>query len=203
VGKKPEIQVEFAGAVRPDSLLVLLDGTDITQLLDLAENGFRYQPVLVLPAGMHSLSISVSDAEGRQFQKNVSFTTRHSKTFDEVYTSNDASLIYETILSNPDAFPQVPDSKVEGNLRSDTKIKKDQLESTFTTNLRYFDQNLPSPYIQKGITVANWLFTGSYTKDFMKFKADIGDVMVNETMYTVSNLARRAEFLASSMTMFS
>jgi hypothetical protein len=196
VGKKPEIQAEFSGKIRPDTLLVLLDGTDITQLLDLTEKGFRYKPFLVLPAGMHTISISASDAEGRQLRRDISFTTRHSRTFDEVYTSNDASLIYETILSNPDAFPYIPDSKVEGNLRSDTKIREGPWESTFTTNLRYFDQNLPSSYIQKGFTVANWLFTGSYSKDLMKLKTEIGDVMVNETMYTVSNLARRGGVLA-------
>jgi hypothetical protein len=45
--------------------------------------------------------------------------------------------------------------------------------------------------LKKGIDVANWLFTGSYTKDILKFKTSIGDVQVNETQYTVAGLARR------------
>jgi hypothetical protein len=194
IGKKPEIQIEFLSPVRTDTLLVLLDGSDITQLLDATGKGFHYTPFLVLPAGMHTISISATDGEGRQLQRNISFRSRHTDTFQEAYTNNEASVIYETPITNPDDSPQVPDTKVEGNLRSDTKIKEGAWESTFNTNLRYFDQNLPSP-IQKGLTVANWLFTGSYAKDLMKLKAAIGDVQVNETMYTVSNLARRGGVL--------
>ena len=194
IGKKPEIQIEFLSPVRTETLLVLLDGSDITQLLDTTGKGFQYKPFLVLPSGMHTLSISASDGEGRQLQRNISFSTRHTKTFQEAYTNNDASVIYETPLTNPDNFPQIPDSKVEGNLRSDTKIKEGAWESTFNTNLRYFDQSLPTT-IQKGISVANWILTGSYSKDLMNLKAAIGDVQVNETMYTVSNIARRGGLL--------
>lgn len=194
IGKKPEIQIEFLNPVRADTLLVLFDGADITQLLDITEKGFHYTPFLVLPAGMHTISISASDREGKQLQRNISFTSRHSRTFQEAYSNSDASFIYETPLTNPDKFPQIPDSKVEGNVRSDTKIKEGAWESTFNTNLRYFDQSLPST-IQKGISVANWIFTGSYAKDLMNLKAAIGDVQVNETMYTVSNLARRGGVL--------
>ena len=197
IGKKPEIRVEFSGAVRPETLLVLIDGMDVTQLLDISEKGFHYQPLLVLPAGMHTISISANNREGIRLQRNISFTTRHYKTFQEAYTNNDASVIYETPLINHDKFPQIPDSKIEGNLKSDTKIRQGPWEFTFNTNLRYFDQNLPAvpATIQKGLTAVNWTFTGSYTKDMLKMKTMIGDVLVNETMYTVSNLARRGGVL--------
>ena len=116
IGKKPEIQIEFLNPVRADTLLVLFDGADITQLLDITEKGFHYTPFLVLPAGMHTISISASDREGKQLQRNISFSSRHSRTFQEAYSNNNASAIYETPLTNPDNFPQIPDSKVEGNL---------------------------------------------------------------------------------------
>ena len=194
IGKKPEIRVEFPEPLPVDTLIVILDGTDITQLITVSAKGFSYNPFMVLNAGSHSLSISATDKEGRQLQKNYSFTTRHSVPFEEAYSSNEASLIYDTILSEPDKFPHIPDSKIEGNLRSDTKIREGAWEGTFNTNLRYFDQNLPS-YIPKGMSVANWIFNGSYTKDLLKLKASVGDVQVNETMYTVSNLARRGGLL--------
>jgi hypothetical protein len=192
IAKKPEIRAEFPEPFPVQTLIVILDGTDITQLLAVSDKGFVYNPFMVLNAGSHSLSISVTDKEGRQLQKNYSFTTRHSVPFEEAYSSNEASVIYETILSEPDKYPQIPDSKVEGNLRSDSKIREGAWESTFNTNIRYFDQNLPVMMpMQKGFDVANWIFNTSYAKDNLRLKASIGDVQVNETQYTAFNLARK------------
>jgi hypothetical protein len=192
VGKKPEIRVKFSEPVLPQTVVVILDGTDITQLITLSEKEFEYKPFLVLAAGLHNLNISAADKEGRQLQKVFSFSTRHTSTFEEAYTSNEASVIYETILSNPDSQPYIPDSRVEGNLRSDSKIKDKEWEFTFNTNLRYLDQNLPIMLpLQKGIDVANWTFNGSYTKDNLRLGTSIGDVQVNETPYTAYSLARK------------
>jgi len=192
IGKKPDIKIEFLEPITSNSLLVILDGADITQLLTVTDKGFEYTPVMVLAAGSHNLSISATDKEGRQLQKNISFSTRHSITFEEAYSSNEASVIYETILSEPDKFPNIPDSRVEGNLGSSSKIKDKEWEFTFNTNVRYLDQNLPVMVpMQKGFEVANWVFNSSYTKDNMRLNASIGDVQVNETQYTAYGLARK------------
>jgi len=192
IGKKPDIKIEFLEPITSNSLVVILDGADITQLLLITDKGFEFTPVMVLPAGSHNLSISATDKEGRQLQKNISFSTRHTITFEEAYSSNEASVIYETILSEPDKFPNIPDSKVEGNLSSNSKIKEKEWEFTFNTNVRYLDQNLPVMVpMQKGFEVANWIFNSSYTKDNLRLKASIGDVQVNETQYTAYGLARK------------
>ncbi len=192
IGKKPDIKIEFLEPITPNTLVVILDGADITQLLLITDQGFEFTPVMVLPAGSHNLSISAKDKEGRQLQKNISFSTRHTITFEEAYSSNEASVIYETILSEPDKFPNIPDSRVEGNLSSNSKIKDKEWEFTFNTNVRYLDQNLPVMVpMQKGFEVANWVFNSSYTKDNMRLKASIGDVQVNETQYTAFGLARK------------
>jgi len=192
IGKKPDIKIEFLEPITSNSLVVILDGADITQLLLITDKGFEFTPVMVLPAGSHNLSISATDKEGRQLQKNISFSTRHTITFEEAYSSNEASVIYETILSEPDKFPNIPDSRVEGNLGSSSKIKDKEWEFTFNTNVRYLDQNLPVMVpVQKGFEVANWVFNSSYTKDNMRLKASIGDVQVNETQYTAYGLARK------------
>jgi hypothetical protein len=192
IGKKPDIKIEFLEPITPNSLVVILDGADITQLLLITDKGFEFTPVMVLPAGSHNLRIAATDKEGRQIQKNISFSTRHTITFEEAYSNNEASAIYDAILSEPDKFPNIPDSKVEGNLASNSKIKDKEWEFTFNTNVRYLDQNLPvmAP-MQKGFEVANWVFNSSYTKDNMRLKASIGDVQVNETQYTAYGLARK------------
>jgi len=192
IGKKPDIKIEFLEPITSNSLVVILDGADITQLLRITDKGFEFTPVMVLPAGSHNLSISATDKEGRQLQKNISFSTRHTITFEEAYSSNEASVIYETILSEPDKFPNIPDSRVEGNLSSNSKIKDKEWEFTFNTNVRYLDQNLPVMVpMQKGFEVANWVFNSSYIKDNLRLKASIGDVQVNETQYTAFGLARK------------
>ena len=99
ISKKPEIRVEFPEPLPVQTMIVMLDGTDITQLLAVSDKGFVYKPFMVLNAGSHSLSISVTDKEGRQLQKNYSFTTRHSVPFEEAYSSNEASVIYDTNLT--------------------------------------------------------------------------------------------------------
>jgi hypothetical protein len=196
ISKKPEIKVEFLEPIDAKTLLVVLDSTDITQLITVTDKGFEYKPFLVLPAGSHNLSITATDKEGSQLHKTVSFTTRHTKTFEEAHTDNELSVYYETVLEKPDEASNVPYSRAEGNLKSDTKIKEKEWEFTFNTNVRYLDQSLPvvSP-LKKGFDLANWIFKGSYTKDDLKIGTSIGDIQINETPYTVSNLARRGGML--------
>ncbi len=56
-GKKPEIKVEFLTTIAPGSLVVLLDGMDITQVVSATDKGFTYSPALSLPAGDHAVLV--------------------------------------------------------------------------------------------------------------------------------------------------
>lgn len=191
ISKNPQIKAEFLELLNLSALVVLLDGTDITQMLNVTEKGFEYKSLIVLPSGMHNLHITATDKDGRELQKQISFTTRHSKTFQDAYINNEASIVYETVLIKPETS-SVPNSKLEGNIRSDTKVKGKEWEFTFNTNIRFLDQSTPvlSPQ-KKGFNLANWILTNTYSKENLIFKTSIGDVMINETPYTVMNLARR------------
>jgi len=192
IAKKPEIKVGFIMPVATETLLVLLDGTDVTQLVTATARGFEFTPFQVLAAGTHTLSITVEDSEGKQVQKSITFSNRHSDAFEEAYTDNEASVNYEAVVEKPDEATYIPYSKVEGNIRSDTKIREKEWNFGFQTNVRYLDQSLPvGEPLRKGFTVANWIFTGSYIKDTLKFNVGIGDVQINESQYTVYGLARR------------
>ncbi len=196
VGKKPLIKAEFTRAVTPGTLFVTLDSTDITQLLTVNDTGFEYRPFVVMQAGSHTLNITVSGKDGNRLEKTVSFSTRHTESAQEAYTDNDLSMVYESTLKKPEKATTTPYSKIEGNLRSDTKIRNNELQFTFNTNLRYLDQSLPvlSP-LKKGIDAANWLLTGSFSRGSTNIKASFGDVQVNETAYTVMSLARKGGVL--------
>ncbi len=195
IGRRPNIKGEFRTKVREGSLLLVLDGIDITQLATVTGNGFSYRPVLVLAAGSHSLTISAKGEDGTDLQKSISFNTRHSEFLDEAAMNNELTVNYEGNLGRHNVQPSEPSSKVESNFRSETRVKDKEWLLSFVTNIRYLDQNAPlggngNP-IKKGFNLADWLLTLSYNKDKTSFLANLGDVQVNESTYTVSGLARR------------
>ena len=216
VGKKPDIGAEFSGPTTPDSLFVALDQTDVTQLVKRTETGFRYTPILALLPGSHTLRIVVADQNGARHERVVPFTSRHTQAFEEASAKNDLSAIYQYAAVKPDVATAggssqatIPRSKIEGNLKTDAKVKEQAWEFALTSNARYFDQSAPaaSP-LDKGVNIANWLATGTYTREQLKTKLSLGDVQVTETPYTISGLSRKgtvfdAEYDVASLHLFS
>ncbi len=190
IGKRPDIQAEFGGQF--EELLVILDGTDVTQLIKKTEKGFVYKPIGNLAPGTHVLKIVAKSKEGKEMQSEYSFRTRHYEAFDEASSSNLLSVISETYLGKPGYGDATPYRKVEGNIKSDNKIKKGEWEATLDTNIRYLEQSeSPQDPQKRGFDVANWTFTGSYNKEQTKMKLSLGDVLVDESPYTVSGLSRK------------
>jgi hypothetical protein len=190
VGKKPDIKVEFIGPSVRNNFLVTLDGTDITQIVTLSDKGFEYRPVMPMSVGFHTLVITASDGSGTQMQKTVTFRSRHTKVLEEASSNNEASVIYSQNIVKPKSTTSTTadfNSKIEGNLKSDNKIKDGNWEVTLNGNVRYFDQDVPAPSpVTKGVDVANWLMTGTYQKDSLKLQASVGDVQVTETSNTIN-----------------
>ncbi len=211
IGKRPEVKGVFRCTLTPGSYVVMLDGVDVTQLMDVTAEGFTYRPEMLVTTGSHSLSVSYTGADNLPHQFAVNFSIRHSEKFGEIYSKNDVSLLYEGALvrkdSTADAAAPIytegqnvapsttatyPSSKIEGNLASESRVKEGPWNVAFTTNVRYFDQDIPvMDPLKKGFTVANWLFTGNYEKDRVKMKLSAGDIMINETPYTISGFSRK------------
>ncbi|HBI47129.1 MAG TPA: hypothetical protein DDX93_00125 [Smithella sp.] len=211
IGKRPEIKGVFRCPLTPGSYVVMLDGVDITQLMDVTAEGFTYRPETLVTTGSHSLSVSYTGADNLPHQFAVNFSIRHSEKFGEIYSKNDVSLLYEGALvrkdSTADAAVPVytegqnvapsttaayPSSKIEGNLASESRVKEGPWNVSLTTNVRYFDQDIPvTDPLKKGFNVANWLFTGNYEKDRVKMKLSAGDIMINETPYTIAGFSRK------------
>ena len=192
IEKKPKIKVRFLKPLKIETLVVLFDSTDITQLLEIKDDGFEYKPFMVISAGEHRISINVEDAEGNKLQKEISFSTKHTRSFEELVTQNDLTATYETPLKKPDYPEDFPDQKFEANLGSQNWLKKGNWRFDLNTNIRYYDQNTPlSPPLKKGIDVINWLITGTYNRGDFNFKGNVGDVQITETPYTAPSLSRR------------
>jgi hypothetical protein len=192
ISKKPVIKCSIKVPFDPQKLLVLLDGTDISGILEITPEGFEYRPMGVLISGPHTLSITAYTAEGMELKKDFTFSTRHSKTFEEAYSNNEVTTLYEKKLGQSEKAITYPSWKEESNLASDSKLKEKGWEFSFNTNVRHFDQNLPvTPPLEKGLSLANYLFQGKYTANRFSFLSEIGDVQINETSNTVQGLARR------------
>ena len=69
--EKPDIKVEFTGQF--EGLLVMLDNTEVTQIVKKTENGFTYKPITNLAAGAHILKVTSKDREGKTIQKEFGF----------------------------------------------------------------------------------------------------------------------------------
>jgi len=190
IGKRPDIRVELTGSL--ESLVVMLDSTDVTQMINKTEKGFTYKPIVNLSSGFHSLKVMGKDGEGKEIQNEFGFQIRHYNAFDEASSNNLLSVISETYLGRSGYGDTTPYRKIEGNIKSDNKLKKDEWEATLNTNIRYLEQSEhPQDPLKRGFDTANWIFTGSYTKETTKAKISLGDVLVNETPYTVNALSRK------------
>jgi hypothetical protein len=146
----------------------------------------------VLLSGNHTLSITAYTAEGMELKKDFTFSTRHSAAFEEAYSNNEITTLYEKLLGKSDEATNQHSWKEESNLSSDSKLKEKEWEFRFNTNVRHFDQNLlVTPPLEKSFSLANYLLQGKYTGNRFDFLAETGDVLINETSNTVQGLARR------------
>lgn len=210
LGKRPEIKGVFRCPLSSGSYVVMFDGIDVTQLMDVTPEGFTYRPEMLTPSGSHSLSVSYTGPDNATHQSAVNFSIRHSEKIGDLYSKNDVTILYEGALITedstadaaapvytgqnviPSATATLPRSKIEGNLASENRIKEGPWNVSLTTNVRYFDQDIPvMEPLKKGVTVANWLITGNYEQDRLKMKLSAGDVMINETPYTIAGFSRK------------
>ncbi len=191
IAKRPEIRIGLASVPPWEAMLVLLDNADITALLEPRDDGFSYNPVQILGAGAHQLSVTLLLADGRQLEQSFAFASRHSETLLEAYSINQLSVEFEGAAVPADA-PLAPDTKVEANLQHDSRIGQPGWQYSLTTNARYFDQNEPALAPQsKGLDLANMTLSARYQQRELGLSADVGDVQVDQSPYTLSGLARR------------
>lgn len=191
IGRRPEIRAVFSG-VPPAELFVTLDGTDITPLLERSMTGFSFRPPRALPAGSHQLSITARDASGSESLVSSGFSSRHGTNLLEAASQNEIGYTYDVALATHQ-YPQgQPKQKLEGILRTESRIKTDHWNMSFSGGMRHVEQNTaPVAPLTRGVEATNWLFTLGYNRDTTSAEARYGDIQINETNYTVANLARR------------
>ena len=195
IGKKPVINCVITIPFAKENLLVTLDRTDITELIELSKDGFVFKPFQVLTPGQHTIGVTVTTPEKKEYKKDFSFSIRHSKTFEQASSTNDVTVLYEAMAQRrvPEGTTdETPYSKFEGNVTSNSKIKEKGFEASLSTNIRYLEQNtqVDSP-LYKGFTIPNYLLSAKYKGEQGEVLGETGDVSINESQNTVQGLSRR------------
>lgn len=217
IAKKPEIILKNLSPLGNEPPLVLLDGMDVSALLVYQGGRYSIKPVMVLPAGEHSLYIAAYDSNGNPIEQEFFFSTRHSETFEEAYSNNELSIIYKGVLNHytkneapveegdgewiiDDASYQSPEepvddfshASIDAYLSSDSVIRDGNWSTSFVTNIRYYNQRADILEPEKrGFNLIDILLSTRYSGEKLNMEIGLGDNALQESRNTVDNLYRR------------
>jgi len=196
IGKKPVIRLSIAAPFERENILVILDGVDITPILEILPDGLAYTPIQILSAGAHLLGVMGYTTDGREFSREFQFTSRHSQTFDEAYSENELTAVFATVINKSDKL-DLPYSKVDINLASTSTLKEKGWDLSLTGNLRHLDQSdsVEEP-LNKGINLIDYSLKLGFIRDRFGLSVDVGDTIIEETENTHQQLARRGGQIA-------
>ncbi len=183
---KPSIVIETDSVASAETLLILLDGVDITNALDFSSSGFNFRPVQPIQNGPHQLYLTLTLADGSTEERIFSFST-----FTRVSSNTEISAIYEQVLDKSSHLTN-PQRNFAANLGNTSTFTEGNWQIGLTTNLRWLDRSIPMYEPEKkGIDLVNYLVFASYQKEDFSLQLNAGDLQIQETQNTVMGLARR------------
>lgn len=201
ISKKPVIECSIEASYQRESLYVLLDQTDVSDLAVFTNKGFSIKPFLVLPAGQHRVYVSFEDEYGQLHEGEISFTSRQSEPFETAVSNNSISAVYSRVIAKTGDAKSRPlsDWGVEGNLSTENTIAQDSYKVSLQANARYIDQEkgLEEP-LEKGVELVDFLLKGDVDAGGASLSGAIGDVSIEGTEYTIGSLSRRGVTLGAS-----
>jgi hypothetical protein len=198
IAKKPRIEAAFTQPMNVQSLLVMLDGIDISQVLKSNAEGFSFLPIQVLPPGPHTLTISGTTARGESISQTFSFSTRHYETLEKGFSENQLTVLGQAALGRSEnREEQVPDKRLEAGLRTSSQVREQGLDLAFNADLKFMDQDIPATAPEKkGLDLIDFLLSTDYVRGDMTTHAEIGDTQVDLSKNTLSYLLRRGAQLS-------
>ncbi len=193
IAKRPKIEAVFTKPIAPQTLFIMLDGMDITQLAVVNARGFVYTPIQVLAPGNHTLTVSGESGQGQTFTQELTFTTRHYQNLELGYSENELTFVGQGKLAKSESMEgQVPDEKIEVNLRSVSKIQEKGFDLSFNTNVRYLHQDIePIAPEKTGADLIDFLLSTHYTQGSVTTHAELGDTDIVLSENTLPYLRRR------------
>ncbi len=138
--KKPDIQAAFTESVDPDSLIIMLDDTDITAAAEITKAGFHCLPPVVLSAGQHVVYIAGNSDSG-PFEQTIPFTFRQSQRFDELSTTNEWTMNLRAGNFHSNKSDDFVSTSIDSTLQHESTIKKGNWQLSLSAGARLLSQN--------------------------------------------------------------
>jgi len=203
IAKKPPVKARFSLEIVPESLMIILDRTDVTQLIKISENELVYEPFEVLPAGKHRITFFGKTEKGKDVQETYNFSTRHTPLFKEAYSKADLSSLGEACIKVHQEAQSLPGASLDTNMDLEGKAARENIHLDAAASLRYFNQDIPVELpLKKGFDIAGFSSNGEYEKNGSRIKLSLGDVQVSESSLTVDRLFQRGAFSRYSNSSF-
>lgn len=196
VAKKPAIRVAFEVPIDPATVHVLLDGMDVTSLVERTDGGLAFAPRHVLPGGEHVLQVQARTLDGLDLLREFHFGTRHSPAFTELASRLQMGLEAEGLAARRDVPQSDPSYRSQGEIQYRLQAARNDWDSSFESNLWYLNQKLEVfPPQHEGLELASYRLHAGARGETYGLSADIGDVQILGSNRTLGSLARRGATL--------
>ncbi len=209
-GRKPAIEADFGGDVDINSIIILLDGMDITPASKLTPEGVSYSSPVPVSGGEHSVEIQGAYTDGNPLLITWSFSVRHSERFDELGFSADLTVAYTNNFRTREDSSPIPGYIVEAGGPVNFHVRKGGKEFSLGGSAYYLqeDETLQPQTADKGADFRNFLITGRWAGDKSVTSLSTGDIGITESNFTAPYLYRRGisfnkDFSRTSLALYS
>lgn len=196
ISKKPKIRIALTVPVEPGSVHILLDGIDITRVIERTGNTLSYVPETVLPGGDHVLQVSARTSDGLDLYREFRFATRHSASFTQLASGLRVGLEAEGVAAHRDTPEPDPSYRMQGDIDYRLDAIRNRWEASIDTNLWYLNQKLDVfPPQHEGLDLASYRLHAATYSNRYAIAADAGDLQIEGTNRVLGILARRGASL--------
>lgn len=188
------LRVNISQSQQVKSMLVVLDNTDVTQLIQVDSQGFSYVPVMPLSSGAHQLLVALTLQSGRMLQRDFSFTVEQRP--QQQSTASNAVMhgqleVGSLVKDNDYAVTQ--DYRVRANFNHENTWQGQQWQGQFQTELWYFNQGFDQGLLEdKRVELIDYRYRLERSLgDRQQFGLELGDLSINSSPITAWRLSRR------------
>jgi len=147
---RPAIRIAYEdkeSQVDTESVRLLLDGRDVTQLSEVDEKGITFTPPMDLSHGKHTVTLAMSDIYGNRIKpQSWTFSVPRSRKWDlergEARLQWDAEMRHKLVDKETN---QQPSWNINSSLTADASAEWRDVKTSFNANLWYVEEQGPAP----------------------------------------------------------
>ena len=192
VAKKPLLRIHVDVPYDRESVLVMLDGADISSLVRTEDKALTYTPTQVLAPGSHTLTVALRAQSGLDLSQEFRFSSRHTQSFAQFANRAQFGAEAEGLLDRRESLQPEQEYNATGDINYGLQVSEGRWDTSFETNLWFLNQKLPvTPPPREGLDLASYRLNTVNRGDAYTLSAGLGDIQINGTNHTLGNLARR------------